>query len=47
MPKRRLVYVAEREAGMMELMKYAQNKGNPADWLIRAKTNRALPGGDK
>lgn len=47
MPGTRLVYVADREADMMELMKYAQDNGNPADWLIRAKTDRALPGGDK
>ena len=47
MPGTRLVYVADREADMIELMKYAQGRGNPADWLIRAKTNRALPGGDK
>ena len=47
MPGTRLVNVADREADMMELMKYAQDNGNPADWLIRAKTDRALPGGDK
>jgi hypothetical protein len=47
MPGTRLVYVADREADMIELMRYAQDCGTPADWLLRAKTNRALPGGEK
>jgi hypothetical protein len=47
MPQTRLVYVADREADMIELMKYAQACATPADWLVRAKTNRALPGSDK
>ncbi len=47
LPGTRLVYVADREADMVELMKYAQTNGTPADWLVRAKTNRALPDGAK
>jgi hypothetical protein len=47
MPATRLVYVADREADMIELMAYAQNCGTPADWLVRAKTDRALPDGEK
>ncbi len=47
MPATRLVYVADREADMIELMAYAQDCGTPADWLVRAKTNCALPDGEK
>lgn len=47
MPATRLVYVADREADMIELMSYAQDCGTPADWLVRAKTDRALPDGEK
>jgi hypothetical protein len=47
MPATRLVYVADREADMIELMAYAQECGTPADWLVRAKTDRALPDGEK
>jgi hypothetical protein len=47
MPATRLVYVADREADMIAMMKRAQELGTPADWLVRAKTNRALPDGDK
>ena len=47
MPATRLVYVADREADMIELMAYAQDCGTPADWLVRAKTDRALPDGEK
>ena len=46
-PATRLVYVADREADMIELMTYAQDCGTPADWLVRAKTDRALPDGEK
>jgi hypothetical protein len=45
MPGTRLVYVADREADMIELMRCARDAGTPADWLVRAKTNRALPEG--
>ncbi len=47
MPATRLVYVADREADMIELMAYAQQCGTPADWLVRARTDRALPDGEK
>lgn len=43
----RLVYVADRESDLLELMKTACDLGNPADWLIRSKHNRNLPGGNK
>jgi hypothetical protein len=43
----RLVYLADREAGMMPLMARARDLGLPDDWLVRAKHNRCLPGGDK
>lgn len=45
MPTTRLVHVADHEADMIGMMKREQVLGTPADWLIRAKTNRALPGG--
>lgn len=38
----RWVYVADREADILELMQRAQALGNPADWLIRAQHNRKL-----
>jgi hypothetical protein len=47
LPATRLVYVADREADILELMVRARDLGNPADWLLRAKHNRALPGGKK
>ena len=47
MPSTRLVYVADREADMIAMMRCAQELGTPADWLVRAKTNRTLPGGAK
>jgi hypothetical protein len=40
MPATRLVYVADREVDMIELMAYAQHCGTPADWLVRAKTDQ-------
>jgi len=43
----RLVYVADREADMRALLDKAQALGTPADWLIRARHNRSLEGGDK
>ena len=36
----RLVYVADRESDIVELMQCAQDMGTPADWLVRAKHNR-------
>jgi hypothetical protein len=47
LPQTRLVYVADREADLMPLMRRAQELGMPADWLIRAAHNRCLPDGDK
>ena len=47
MPETRLVYVADREADILELMQRAHALGNPADGLIRAQHNRSLPDGGK
>jgi len=46
MPGTRPVYVADREADMVELMCRARELDTPADWLVRAKHDRCLPGGD-
>jgi hypothetical protein len=43
----RLVYVADREADIMALMVTARNSGTSVDWLVRAKHNGTLKGGDK
>ncbi len=45
MPDTRLVYVADREADIVELMRRARDLGHPADWLIRSRHNRCLPDG--
>lgn len=47
MPDTRLVYVADREADMLELMQRAHALGHPADYLLRAQHNRCLPQGGK
>lgn len=47
LPSTRLVYVADRESDMIDLMARATELGNPADWLLRAQHNRNLPDGDK
>ena len=47
LPDTRLVYVADREADIMALMARARDLGQPADWLIRSRHNRALPEGGK
>ena len=47
LPQTRLVYIADREADMIALMVRAQELGTPADWLIRATHDRALPEGAK
>jgi hypothetical protein len=47
LPGTRLVYVADREADMMPLMKRARDLETPVDWLVRAAHNRCLPDGDK
>ena len=43
----RLVYLADREADIMELMRRAGALGTPVDWLLRSQHNRTLSGGDK
>lgn len=47
LPDTRLVYVADREADIVELMRSARDLGEPVDWLVRSKHNRALPEGDR
>jgi hypothetical protein len=47
LPDTRLVYVADRESDMVELMVRARELGNAADWLLRSQHNRALPEGGK
>jgi hypothetical protein len=47
LPHTRLVYVADREADIRELMVRAYDLGTPADWLLRSKHNRALPDGKR
>ena len=39
--------MADREADILELMVRACDLGHPADWLLRAKHNRALPDGQR
>ena len=41
-PETRWVYVADREADILDLMQRAYTLGNQADWLIRSKHNRKL-----
>jgi hypothetical protein len=43
----RLVYVADREGDLRELMDAAERRGTPADWLVRAKHNRNTLAGDQ
>ena len=47
LPNTRLVYVADREADIVELMRKAHELGNPVDWLLRSQHNRSLPSGGK
>lgn len=47
LPGTRLVYIADREADIMELMRRAGALGTPVDWLLRSQHNRTLSGGDK
>jgi hypothetical protein len=47
LPSTRLVYIADREADLVEMMARAQALSTPADWLVRAQHNRCLPEGDK
>lgn len=45
LPQTRLVYMADREGDMMELMRTARDLGTPVDWLLRSSHNRTLPEG--
>jgi len=47
LPDTRLVYVADREADIVEWMARARDLGTPADWLVRAQHNRVLPDGQR
>ena len=47
LPGTRLVYLADREADIMELMRRADALATPVDWLLRSNHNRTLSGGDK
>ena len=47
LPATRLVYVADREADILELMQLAHALSYPADYLLRAQHNRCLPEGGK
>lgn len=41
-PQSRLIYVADREGDILNLMARSQALNAPADWLVRAKHNRKL-----
>jgi hypothetical protein len=43
----RLVYVADRESDMLELMVRARESGHAADYLLRSQHDRVLPQGEK
>ena len=45
-PETRLVYVADREAGIVSLINQAEKQGCPADWLIRSRHDRTLKAGE-
>ena len=47
MPQVRQVYVADRQADIMALLRRADELGHAADYLIRCKHDRALSQGDK
>ena len=47
MPETRLVYVADREADMLPLIKRARELDHPADLLVRSCHDRTLPDGGK
>ena len=47
LPDTRLVYVADREGDLRELMDTAARRGTPADWLVRAQHERNTLAGDK
>jgi hypothetical protein len=47
MPDTRVVYVGDREADIVAMMRRARDLDHPADWLIRSRHNRTVPGGSK
>jgi hypothetical protein len=47
LPDTRLVYVADRESDLRELIDRAADLGHPADYLLRAKHDRVLAEGGK
>ena len=47
LPATRLVYVADREADVVALMRRARDLSTPADWLVRATHNRSMADGEK
>jgi hypothetical protein len=47
LPATRLVYVADRESDILELMVLARDLDYPADYVLRSCHNRALPNGGK
>lgn len=47
LPDTRCVYVGDRESDMLALMRRAVALDHPADWLVRARHDRALPDGKK
>ena len=47
LPSTRLVYLADREADIMELMRRTDSLGTPVDWLLRSRHNRTVKGSDK
>lgn len=47
LPDTLCVYLADREADIVELMCRAAELDQPADWLIRSRHNRTLPTGGK
>jgi hypothetical protein len=42
LPESRLIYVADREGDIVELMRLARDLDHPADWLIRSQHDRSL-----
>jgi len=47
LPHTRLVYLADREADIMDLMVCARDLDTPVDWLLRSRHNRTLSEGGK
>lgn len=46
-PEQKLVYVADREGDILNLMIRSMALNYPADWLVRAKHNRKVAGDEK